>query len=141
MVCCTLKLVHEHRAYCPTVVVPAGLHTWGLCPCPRALMVVLAPACPMASAVDILGSLLAVMARFGSCGPVWECAFAEVRCGCMKATCNMLGRFGCFSVPCPRGSGHGLGPTAHLGEHRVSGGGCRTTHHLKVCISPTLSRR
>lgn len=103
-------------------------------------MVVLTPACAIASAVDILGLLLAVVARFGSCGPAQERAFAEVRCGCVKAMCTVLGRFGCFSAPRPRGCGHGLGPTAHPGEHQVSGGECRATRHRKVCILPGLSR-
>lgn len=82
-------------------------------------MVVLTTACAVASAVDILGSLLALMARFGSCGPAHKCAFAEARCGCVKATCNVLGRFGCFSAPRSRGCGQGLGPTAHPGGHGV----------------------
>lgn len=50
----------------------------------------------MAFAVDILGLLLALMARFGSCGPAQERAFAEVRCGHLKAVCNVLGR--CVSL-------------------------------------------
>lgn len=80
-------------------------------------MVVLTPACAMASDVDILGLLLTAMVRFGSCGPAWDCVFAEVRCGCMKAMCNVLGKFGCFGVPHPGDCGHGLGPTVHPGEH------------------------
>lgn len=41
----------------------------------------------MASAVNSLGLLLAVMARFTSCGLAQECVFAEVRCGCPYAVC------------------------------------------------------
>lgn len=82
-----------------------------------------------------------VMAGLGSCGTTQDCAFAEVICGCVKATCNVLGRFGFFSAPCPRGYGRGLGPTSpHPGKQQVPGSGCRTTHHCKVCILPGLSR-
>lgn len=54
----------------------------------------------MASAVNNLGLLLALMARFRSCGLAQEGAFAEVRCGCPYAVC--WEGLGASVLPIPR---------------------------------------
>lgn len=103
---------------------------------------VFTPACAKAFAVDILGSLLAVMARFGSHGPAQECATAEVGCGYMKAMCNVLGRCVslCALVPLAPETVDMVLPLQPSQGSTVSGGGCRTNRHHKVCISLRLSR-
>lgn len=105
---------------------------------PGSFVGVLTP--PSMASVDILGSLLG----HGWAWVLWshrEHAFAEVKCGCVKAMCSVLGRFGFFSASCPKSSGHRLGPTSpHPREQQVPGGGRRTNHHCKVCILPGLSR-